>query len=36
MRRGYTVTVHSIANGWAYVTYNGKKGYCYAKYLTLQ
>ena len=36
MRHGYTVTVHSLADGWAEVTYNGKRGYCAAKYLTLQ
>lgn len=36
MRRGYTVTVHSLSNGWAQVTYNGKTGYCAARYLTLQ
>ena len=31
MRIGYTVTVHSISGEWAYVTFNGKQGYCVAK-----
>ena len=30
MERGDVVTVHSRANGWCYVTYNGTTGYCIA------
>ena len=33
MPKGTRPEVHSIENGWAYVTYNGKKGYCYTQYL---
>lgn len=30
---GKTVTVTDISSGWGKVTYNGKTGYCYMKYL---
>jgi len=33
--KGGTVTVHSTSNGWSNVTYNGKKGWVSAKYLTV-
>ena len=36
MRIGYTVTVHSISGEWAYVTYNGRQGYCVAKCLIME
>lgn len=36
MRLGYTVTVHSISGEWAYVTYNGTKGYCIAKCIEMK
>ena len=32
--KGGTVTVHSTSNGWSNVTYNGRKGWVSAKYLT--
>ena len=36
IRRGYTVTVHSISDGWARISFNGTEGYCPAKYLGLK
>ena len=36
LRRGYTVTVHSVAGSWARVSFSGKTGYCYLKYLKLK
>ena len=36
IRRGYTVTVHSISDGWARVSFNGTEGYCPAKDLGLK
>ncbi len=32
--KGGSVTVHSTSNGWSNVTYNGKKGWVSAKYLS--
>ena len=36
IRRGYTVTVRSIANGWARISFNGTEGFCMARYLELK
>ena len=33
MPKGTKLYPTSINNGWAYVTYNGKSGYCYTQYL---
>lgn len=36
LRRGYTVTVHSITDEWANVSFNGESGYCQLKYLKMK
>ena len=36
VRYGYTVTVLQLTDTWAYVSYNGVKGYCPSRYLTME
>ncbi|GER67487.1 N-acetylmuramoyl-L-alanine amidase [Weizmannia acidilactici] len=33
LKKGTKVTVYSIKNGWAYISYGGKKGYASSQYL---